>query len=64
MLPDSGCFECPAGQRWNHFQTRAGELWCEGVALSAVAEAVGTPVYVYSRAQLLQLGYRALARWR
>ena len=43
-----------------HFRPRAGELWCEGVALTAIAKAVGTPVYVYSRAQLLR-NYRALA---
>jgi diaminopimelate decarboxylase len=36
----------------NHFDYRDGELWCEGVALSAIAKAVGTPVYVYSSATL------------
>jgi diaminopimelate decarboxylase len=36
----------------NHFELRDGELACEGVALSAIAEAVGTPVYVYSTATL------------
>lgn len=34
------------------FEYRDGELWCEGVALSAIASAVGTPVYVYSTAAL------------
>jgi diaminopimelate decarboxylase len=34
----------------NHFELRGGELWCEDVALSAIAEAVGTPAYVYSSA--------------
>jgi diaminopimelate decarboxylase len=34
------------------FAYRAGELACEGVALAAIAEAVGTPVYVYSRGEL------------
>ena len=34
------------------FTYRAGELTCEDVPLSAVAAAAGTPVYVYSRADL------------
>ncbi len=45
----------------SQFRPRAGELWCEGVALGTIAEAVGTPVYVYSRARLLE-NYRAIAR--
>ena len=36
----------------NHFEVRDGELACEGVALSAIAQEVGTPVYVYSTATL------------
>ncbi len=36
----------------DHFDYRDGELWCEGVALAAIAKAVGTPVYVYSSATL------------
>ena len=36
----------------NHFELRGGELACEDVALSRIAEAVGTPVYVYSTATL------------
>ncbi len=35
------------------FRARAGELHCEDVPLTAIAAAVGTPVYVYSRADLL-----------
>ncbi|HZZ36987.1 MAG TPA: diaminopimelate decarboxylase [Caulobacteraceae bacterium] len=34
----------------NHFELRGGELWCEDVTLAAIAEAVGTPAYVYSSA--------------
>jgi diaminopimelate decarboxylase len=34
----------------NHFELRDGELYCEDVPLAAIAEAVGTPVYVYSTA--------------
>jgi diaminopimelate decarboxylase len=34
----------------NHFEFRNGELHAEDVPLSAIAAAVGTPVYVYSRA--------------
>ena len=36
----------------NHFELRGGELACEDVPLAAIAEAVGTPVYVYSSATL------------
>ena len=30
----------------NHFEPREGELWCEEVPLTALAEAVGTPLDV------------------
>jgi diaminopimelate decarboxylase len=36
----------------DHFQLRNGELHAEDVPLRDIAEAVGTPVYVYSRATL------------
>jgi diaminopimelate decarboxylase len=36
----------------NHFEYRNGELFCEGVALARIAEAVGTPFYCYSSATL------------
>lgn len=36
----------------DHFEYRDGVLHAEGVALPRLAEAVGTPVYVYSRATL------------
>jgi diaminopimelate decarboxylase len=36
----------------NHFEPLRGELACEGVPLAHIAEAVGTPVYVYSSATL------------
>jgi diaminopimelate decarboxylase len=38
----------------DHFLYRSGELHAEGVPLSAIAEAVGTPAYVYSSATLLR----------
>jgi diaminopimelate decarboxylase len=38
----------------DHFQERTGELWCEDVPLAAIAEAVGTPVYVYSTATMVR----------
>ncbi|THD61050.1 diaminopimelate decarboxylase [Phenylobacterium sp.] len=38
----------------NHFELSGGELACEDVPLSAIAEAVGTPVYVYSSATLVR----------
>ncbi len=36
----------------NHFEPRGGRLHCEDVSLAAIAQAVGTPVYVYSTATL------------
>ena len=36
----------------DHFQIRDGVLHAEDVPLTQIAEAVGTPVYVYSRATL------------
>src|SRR5258706_15769092 len=36
----------------------AKEMFCEGVALAAIADAVGTPVYVYSRTAI-ERAYRA-----
>lgn len=36
----------------DHFELIRGEMHAEGVPLSAIAEAVGTPVYVYSTATL------------
>lgn len=38
----------------NHFEARDGELWCEGVRLSDLADEVGTPVYVYSTATIVR----------
>jgi diaminopimelate decarboxylase len=36
----------------NHFEPKDGELACEEVPLARIAEAVGTPAYVYSSATL------------
>jgi diaminopimelate decarboxylase len=36
----------------DHFSIRGGTMWCEEVPLSAIAEEVGTPVYVYSTATM------------
>ena len=36
----------------NHFEVRKGELHCEDMPLGRIAEAVGTPAYVYSTATL------------
>lgn len=36
----------------NHFEVRDGEMFCEDVPLSQIANEVGTPVYVYSSATL------------
>ena len=40
------------------FEYKGSELYCEDVALAAIAEAVGTPVYVYSRGEI-ERAYRA-----
>ncbi len=40
---------CPAAGT-AHFHSRAGELWCEDVPITRLAERFGTPLYVYSRA--------------
>lgn len=45
----------------DYFAYRNGELCCEGVSLRAVADAAGTPAYVYSRAALLD-SYQAYDR--
>ena len=45
----------------NHFAYRNGELACEGVSLRTLADTVGTPAYVYSRAALLD-SYHAYDR--
>ena len=42
------------------FNYRDGELFAEGVALSAIAERFGTPTYVYSRAHI-EAQYRSFA---
>ncbi len=36
----------------HHFEVKRGEMWCEGVPLRRIAEALGTPTYVYSQATL------------
>ena len=36
----------------NHFERKRGEMVCEGVPLRRIADAVGTPVYVYSHTTL------------
>ena len=38
----------------DQFELRGGELFCENVPLAGIAEAVGTPVYVYSTATMLR----------
>jgi diaminopimelate decarboxylase len=38
----------------HHFHYQAGELYCEGVPVPRIAQAVGTPFYLYSSATLSQ----------
>jgi diaminopimelate decarboxylase len=45
----------------NGFSYRGARLFCEGVALEEIAERVGTPAYVYSRASIEQ-AYRRMDR--
>lgn len=44
----------------DHFNYRGGELHCESVPVSRIAEQVGTPVFVYSAATFLE-HYRRIA---
>ncbi|HET9594517.1 MAG TPA: diaminopimelate decarboxylase [Anaeromyxobacteraceae bacterium] len=45
----------------NHFRRRRGELWAEDIPLADLAEAYGTPLYVYSSATLTR-HWRVLER--
>ena len=36
----------------NAFQYRDGELFCEDVAVAPLAEEFGTPLWIYSKAQV------------
>lgn len=38
----------------HHFQYKNGELYCEDVPVTDIAEAVGTPFYLYAHATLVQ----------
>jgi len=42
-----------------HFLARDGELYCDGVPLSRVAEEAGTPTYVYS-GEAIDVAYRVI----
>jgi diaminopimelate decarboxylase len=37
----------------DHFELRDGAIWCEDVPLSVIADAVETPVYIYSTAAMV-----------
>ena len=43
------------------FRHRRGRLYCEGVSVERIAEAVGTPVYIYSKKTILE-HYRKLRK--
>lgn len=38
----------------DHFNYQSGRLFCESLPVSAIADAVGTPCYVYSKATLVE----------
>lgn len=61
LLDEPGKPDCRRNRRepMDHFSYRGGELWCEDVALSRLAERVGTPAYVYSR-KTFEDHYRSL----
>ncbi|MFO0963326.1 MAG: diaminopimelate decarboxylase [Phycisphaerales bacterium] len=44
----------------DHFTYQSGRLHCEGVDVESIAQAVGTPTYIYSEATLLE-HYRRIA---
>ncbi len=52
-MTDAARTPCP-GAGSAAFHLRDGELWCEGVAVSALARQHGTPLYVYSAATLAE----------
>ena len=43
----------------SHFSYRNGELFCENISVKMLARRYGTPLYVYSQAEILQ----ALAKY-
>jgi diaminopimelate decarboxylase len=51
----------------NGFELRNGQWWCDQVAVDALADEYGTPLYVYSRARIeenyrrLQYAFKALS---
>jgi diaminopimelate decarboxylase len=51
----------------NGFELRNGQWWCDQVAIDALADEYGTPLYIYSRARIeenyrrLQYAFKALA---
>jgi diaminopimelate decarboxylase len=52
-MTDAARVPCP-GAGSSAFHLRDGELWCEGVAVRALAREHGTPLYVYSAATLVE----------
>ena len=49
--PEIG-YKKPRRTRVNYFHVRENELWCEDVPVRKIAEAVGTPFYLYSHRTL------------
>lgn len=47
--------------KFEGFSYSSGELYCEGVALKKIANEVGTPVYVYSKAAIINRARRLMA---
>ena len=39
---------------FHDFYYKNSELYCEGVKVSAIAKKVGTPVYIYSHATIVE----------
>jgi diaminopimelate decarboxylase len=56
---------CAWSPTLNHFHIHQGQLWCEGVALDAIAASAGTPTFVYSTATLVHhfQVYRDAFQW-
>jgi diaminopimelate decarboxylase len=48
----------------DHFQYRDGSLWCEDLPARELAEQFGTPLYIYSRATLLEHYDRLVSAFR
>ena len=53
ILLDPGSTTRRKKMKMDHFEYRQGQLYCEDVPVSRIADDVGTPAYIYSKATVL-----------